>query len=455
MASTAALAFPLFFHYFSRSMLEFLLDPVVLFPLCAVLGCILLSAFFSGSETALTAISRARIYRLVMDGNRRAQTVSKLRREKESLIGAILLGNTVVNIGASAIATSFAIQHWGDTGVAIATVVLTIVILMFGEILPKTIAIQNSERVSLFVAPVLWVVIRILSPLVQLIQRTLRYIMLPFGVDITRSDTLVSAQDAIRGTIELHHSEGEMVKQDRDMLGSILDLSDITVVDVMIHRKHTEMIDSEDPAESIVKRAIESGHSRIPLYKDGPENIIGVLHVKELLREINRRSTIALTNAQILAIVSEPWFIPDTTTLKDQLFAFRERRQHFALVVDEYGALLGIVTLEDIIEEIVGEIDDEHDRNALPGVVKRGEQAYDIDGSVTLRDIQRQLDWKLPDEDASTIAGLLIHEARQIPEIGAVFEFHGFRFTVLAKSANQITQLRVERLGEPTPINTQ
>lgn len=429
-----------------------MLDPDLIFSLAVIGALVMCSAFFSGSETALTAISRARIWRLVMDGNKRAMQVSRLRREKESLIGAILLGNTAVNIGATAFATSVAIRHWGDEGVAYVTVALTVVVLIFGEVLPKTLAIQNAERFSLLVAPLVLLVVRILTPVTYTIRTINRMMLKPFGIDISRSHSLINAADAIRGTIELHHQEGEMVKQDRDMLGSILDLSTIEVGDVMVHRKQAEMIDAGQPVSEIIQQAVTSSHSRIPLWKDQPDNIVGILHVKNLIRTLNELGQ-SITTQTILDIAVEPWFIPNSTTLKDQLLAFRERRQHFALVVDEYGVLLGIVTLEDIIEEIVGDIDDEHDRGDHPEITRRDGNIYEINGAITIRDLNRQLDWNLPDEDASTLAGLVIYEARRIPDVGAVFEFHGCRFTVLAKQANRISLLQVEKLPESSPTD--
>ena len=419
---------------------------ISLLAIALLIGC---SAFFSGSETALTAISRARIFRLVMDGNRRAEIVSKLRREKESLIGTILLGNTAVNVCVSALATTVTIQYLDENWVVATSVALTIALLIFGEVMPKTIAIQNSERFSLFVAPMVALLVKLFSPVTVTIRSFIRLLLRLFGVDITKSNTLISASDVIRGTIELHHREGEMVKQDRDMLGSILDLNDITVADVMVHRKQMETIDLGLPVEIIIRKAISSTHSRIPLWKDEPDNICGVLHVKNLVRAISEKSQLA--RADIEAILHTPWFIPESTNLRDQLLAFRQQRQHFALVVDEYGALLGIVTLEDIIEEIVGDIDDETDKRMPLNIRAVGDGAYVMDGTVTIRDLNRELDWNLPDEDASTIAGLLIHEARLIPEIGAAFDFHGYHFVVVDKKINQITRVRMKKLPVHAP----
>jgi Mg2+/Co2+ transporter CorB len=406
---------------------------------------LLISAFFSAAETAMTAISRARIYQLVMDGNKRAQLVSRLRREKESMIGTVLLGYNMVNIAASVLATSVAIKIFGEEeGLLITTLVMTLLVVIFTEVLPKTYAIQNAERTSLVLAPALNLMVKLLYPITYSIQLFIRGMLKLVGVDITKANTLISATDVVRGTIELHHREGRMIKQDRDMLGSILDLNDIEVGEVMIHRKEVETLDADQPADQLIKEAVSTMHSRIPFWRDNPDNIIGVLHVKNLIKVIGEHQG-SLTNEQILGICTKPWFIPDTTTLRDQLLAFRSKRQHIAFVVDEYGAWQGIVTLEDIIEEIVGDIGDEHDE-ASSHIQKIGERTYLINGNVTLRDLNRQLDWNLPDDKASTVAGLLINEAETIPSVGERFVLYGYRFTVVEKAATQVTRLRVEKL---------
>jgi Mg2+/Co2+ transporter CorB len=411
---------------------------------------LLISAFFSAAETALTAMSRARIFQLVMDGNRRAEQASRLRRNKESLIGAILLGNNAVNIAASTIATSVTIKVLGnnDHALALVTVIMTILVVIFSEILPKTYAIQNAERVSLALAPFIAVLVKLVYPLTHAIQRLIRFPLKLMGVDREQTNTLISATDVIRGTIELHHREGQMIKQERDMLGSILDLNDIEVKDIMIHRTHVEMLDASLPTDAFVQEAVGLLHSRIPVWKGEKDNIVGVLHTKTLVQTLNQNSG-KIDGAQILAICHKPWFIPETTSLRDQLLAFRRKRQHLAFVVDEYGAWLGIVTLEDIIEEIVGEIEDEHDE-ATSSIQKVSENIYNVGGTVPVRDINRQLDWNLPDEEASTIAGLLISQAETIPSVGEILEFNGYRFTVIGRSKTKVTRLRVEQLVKPS-----
>lgn len=410
----------------------------------------LLSGFFSGSETALTAISRARIYRLEKAGNRRARTVHRLRDKKEALIGTILLGNNLVNIAASALATSVAIQLWGENGVVYVTLIMTLVVLVFGEVMPKTYSINHPEKVALLVAPIFVWLIKIFAPITAAVQWIINGVFRLFGVDMHMGNSLISASDALRGAIELQHRDGDIVKLDRDMLGGILDLADTEVGEVMVHRKHMITIDADLPVQEIIRLAVDSDHSRIPLWQEDADNIIGILHIRNLMKAIHQHGRAGLSHAHVHDLLVKPWFIPESTNLRDQLLAFRQMRQHFALVVDEYGALHGIVTLEDILEEIVGEIDDEHDQPDSGEITTQKDGSYSVEGKVTLRDLNRYLDWNLPDDNANTIAGLLIHEAREIPNSGQQYTFHNCHFTVLAKEGNQLTRLRLEPLPDPT-----
>jgi len=411
---------------------------------------IVFSAFFSAAEIGVTAVSRARIHQLKQQGNRSAKIVTKLRTEKESLIGAILLGNNVMNIAASTLATSLAIHAWGEEGVLYVTLIMTILVLVFAEVMPKTYALQFPEPVALAVAPLLRLIVIIFSPITYAIKMIVRATFRLFGVDVTGRDaTSIPASDVIRGVIDLHHQEGNVIKQDRDMLGSILDLVAVSVSEIMTHRKRMETINADLPGDEIIRLAISSMHSRIPLWQGNSDNIIGVLHVKNLLREMGARGR-NLTNQMIIKLAAKPWFIPETTSLKDQLLAFRQRQQHFALVVDEYGGLKGLVTLEDILEEIVGEIDDEHDQRET-SIQRKRDGSFVIDGNMTIRDTNRKLEWSLPDENASTLAGLVIHNAEIIPDIGEQFEFHGYSFIIEGRNGNQLTKIRVQKIPELIP----
>jgi Mg2+/Co2+ transporter CorB len=383
----------------------------------------------------------------MQEGVRRAGLVVKLRERKETLISTLLLGNTFINVAAASIATIVGVRLAGEEyGPIYATIATTLVVLIFAEVLPKTIAIHHAERASLLLAAPLNIIIKILWPVTWMVQHVVRAVMRLFGVSLEQVG-LTDATDAIRGAIALHHHEGAVEKDDRDMLGGILDLNKRLLTEIMIHRSQVDSIDLGADPESIISDAIASNHSRIPLWRDNPENIVGVLHLKDLLRLV-RAQKIGVTREMIRRIAKKPWFVPETTTLADQLDAFRSQRQHFACVVDEYGAWMGIVTLEDIIEEIVGEIDDEHDPLEIAEIIPFGDHAYRVAGSVTIRDINRQLEWDLPDAHAATVAGLVLHEARVIPDLNAIFEFFGYRFTITQKRANQITQLLIERLAD-------
>jgi Mg2+/Co2+ transporter CorB len=410
----------------------------------AVIGLVLLSAFFSGSETALTASSRARMHEMERRGDRRASIVNFLRETPERLIGSILLGNNLVNILASALATMAFVQLFGDAGVIYATLVMTAIVLIFGEVLPKTYAITYPDRVALTVGPVLRVLVMIFAPVVMGVEYIVKIALRALGVDTSKTENVLSARDELRGVIALQHKEGAVVKQHRDMLGGILDLKELELSDLMVHRTKMHTIDGSLPLNEIIEEVLKSGHTRIPVWTGDPDNIIGVLHAKDLFAALHASGGDA-SKVDIEAITTPPWFVPDTTPVDDQLNAFLRRKSHFAIVVDEYGEVMGLVTLEDILEEIVGEISDEHDVTAT-GVRREATGSYVVDGTVPIRDLNRLYDWNLPDEEATTIAGLVIHEAQMIPEVGQEFTFHAFRFEVLRKRRHQITLMRITKL---------
>ena len=399
-----------------------------------------LSGLVSAAETSMTAASRARLHQMEREGDPAAARVNRLLADQETMIGAILLANNVINILASVLTTTVLSTVFpGALGIALATGIMTVLIVVFSEILPKTLAITRADSVARFLSlPTLWTV-RIFGPLANAAQWIVRHTLRPFGVRMDMSMDVLAAHEEIRGAVEYHHSEGLVEQRDRQMLGGVLDLSDLTVEQVMVHRKSIAMLDADLPPRQLVSEALDIGHTRIPLYRDDPENIVGVLHARDLMRALVDSTVDKL---DIPSLMAEPWFVPETTNLKDQLQAFLKRGRHFALVVDEYGALMGLVTLEDILEEIVGEIDDEHDLTAQ-GIRKQADGSVHVDGSLPIRDLNRSMDWDLPEEDAVTVAGLVIHEAQTIPEPGQTFIFHGHRFQVLRRQRNQITGVRV------------
>ncbi|SEP97101.1 Mg2+ and Co2+ transporter CorB, contains DUF21, CBS pair, and CorC-HlyC domains [Faunimonas pinastri] len=409
---------------------------------------VLVSAFFSGSETALTASSRARMHQLQKSGDERAGIVEQLLNSKERLIGALLLGNNLANILSSALATSVLIQIFGQTGVVYATIGMTALLLVFAEVLPKTWAITVPDRFSLAVAPIVRWVVLIFSPVVRTVEWIVAIVLRACGLN-AQANSLISAEDELRGAVDLLHMQGSVLKGQRDMLGGLLDLSELDVSDVMVHRTAMQGVNADEPIDKIVDIALSSPYTRLPLWRDEADNIVGILHGKDLLRAL-RHTRGDFSKIDIDSVASPPWFVLDSTPLRVQLSEFLRRKSHFALVVDEYGEVMGLVTLEDIIEEIVGNISDEHDV-AMQGVRPQLDGTILVDGSVPIRDLNRALDWSLPDEEATTIAGLVIHEAHTIPEAGQEFTFHNYRFKVLRKSRNRITQLRVSPLVATLP----
>ncbi|WGD28510.1 HlyC/CorC family transporter [Ancylobacter sp. WKF20] len=410
----------------------------------AVVACLLLSFFFSGSETALTASSKARMHALEKNGDTRAALVNRMMSQRERLIGGILLGNNLVNIGASSLATGILLAWFGTAGIAYATIGMTVVVVIFSEVLPKTIAINHPDQVSLRVARPIQIIVGLFGPLTLAIEAFVRALLRAVGVSLGATTSVLSASEELRGAVDLLHREGSVVKDERDMLGGLLDLSELEVSDIMVHRTKMASLNADEPPEKIVREALASPFTRLPLWRERPDNIVGVLHAKDLLRELQALGN-DVTRLSVEKIAREPWFVPDVTSLADQLKAFRRRKQHFALVVDEYGEVMGLVTLEDILEEIVGDITDEHDR-AFTGARRNPDGSVSVEGSVPIRDVNRAMGWDLPDEEATTIAGLVIHEARIIPEPGQTFLFHGFRFQVMRKQRNRITLLRVTPL---------
>ena len=409
-----------------------------------VLVCLLLSAFFAGSETALTASSRASMMRLEKHGNRRAGLVNLLLAQRERLLGALLFGNNAVNIAASALATDVLLTWFGHAGVVYATVVMTIIVVVFAEILPKTAAFNAPDRIALLVARPMNIIVKVLGPVLMAIEALVRWLLKHIGMTVGEDQQVLSAREELRGAVDLLHDEGDVETIDRDMFGGVLDLRELAVSDVMIHRTNMITLNADDPPEDVVNAVIASPVTRLPLWRGNPENIVGVLHVKDLLRALHAVDGDA-SKVDIAGLLTPPWFVPEQRPVSEQLKAFRRRKTQLALVVDEYGEVEGLVTLEDILEEIVGDITDEHDV-AIPGVRRQPDGSVNADGAVPIRDLNRVMGWNLPDQEATTVAGLVIHEARSIPEVGQSFTFHGFRFRVLRRERNRITALRIQPL---------
>ena len=438
---------------FRRLQLELFGMDIVL-TVAAIIVLVVLSAFFSGSETALTAARRSRIHQLEVEGDRRASLAARLIARRERLIGAVLLGNNLVNILASALAAGVMIHYVGDAGIAYATIAMTVVVVIFAEVLPKTYAIRRADKTALLVAPFLRPIVAALAPITLTIQILVLQLLRVLGAH-REEPWKQSLADEIRGMIDYQSREGTMRKHYRDMLKSVLDLAEVEVGEVIVHRRDMIALNADSPPEVLVKEVLDGSHTRFPVWKGNPDNILGILHAKSLLREVDKLKG-NLETLKVLELCAEPWFVPGKTSLADQLAAFRAPRSHFALVVDEYGALLGMVTLDDILEEIVGDIADENASGLShfePVVAQVGSDldgSFILDGVTTIRNLNRAMEWSLPDSDAATLAGLVIHEAKRIPRPGQVFLFFDFRFEILEREGNRITRLRVS----PSPHKT-
>jgi Mg2+/Co2+ transporter CorB len=415
--------------------------------LIAIIILIGLSAFFNMSETALTAASRPRMHSLEQEGNRNAALVNRLMQSPERVIGAVLLGNTLVDVLAAGLAAALGVALIGEVGVLLASIIMTILIVIFAAVLPKTYALADPDKMALFVAPIMQVIIIVLLPATIAIQYIVRWLLKLTPSTKDDEANILDAHQEIRGTIELGTKEGAVPRADAHMLGGVLDLHDLKVLDIMVHRTKMETVNGDDTAQAIVDEVLHSQYTRVPIWKDEPDNIVGVLHTKDLLVALGRKGW-DIAELDIMGFAQKPWFVPDTTSVKDQLNQFLKQKQQMAFVVDEYGEVQGLITLEDILEEIVGQIADEHDSNDT-AIRPQADGTVNVDGTVAIRDLNRQMDWRLPDEEATTIAGLVIHEAQTIPEPGQTFTFHGYRFEVLRKSRNKITALRVKPMATP------
>ena len=407
-----------------------------------VFVCLLLAAYLSAAETAITGASRPRMHRLAQQGHPRAVIVNALLDRKDEAVSAVLLGNNVVNIFSASLSTAVLTALFGAAGVVYATLAIGVLIVIFAEVMPKTWALLRADRVALALAPSIMVTLTILGPLARGVAWISRFFLKLMNVRTDRTPDAEEQSDALRGAIELHGEgqTGDSAPAEKAMLRSVLDLGDRTVGDVMTHRGNVVLIDADQPTDSIVTQMLAAPYTRIPLYRGEADNVVGVVHAKDLFRAVKAAGDPAAV--KIDAIMTAPWFIPESTVLFDQLEAFRARHEHFAIVVDEYGALRGIVTLEDIIEEIVGDIEDEHDA-IRRGVARRDDGSVVCRGDVPIRDLNREFGWGLPESVATTIAGLVLHEARRIPEVGQVYAFYGFRFEILKREGTRVAELRI------------
>lgn len=409
-----------------------------------IVAAILLSTFFSCAESAMTGASEAYMADLEKnEHNRRAGIMLKILSKRSQAVITTLIGNNVCNTLGTALSTNLLVNTFGPEGVAYATLIMTFVILIYGDMLPKSYAVENSNKTALAFAPIMRFCMWLFAPVVSVLQKIVAYSFKLFGIKERASGTIDIAE--IRGAIDLY--QGTEIKQEKSMLKGIFDLSEVCVYDVMNHRKDIYSIDIELPLAEIMEKVENSHFSRIPVYQGRPENIIGIIMMKSFLKTCLQHKD-RLDSLNVRDMLVEPWFIPETTTLLQQLREFQKRREHFALVVDEYGSLEGVVTLEDILEEIVGNIEDETDTaNETGSNLKKDKDGfYIVDGQMPIRDLNRELNWNLSDENFVTIAGYLLDMTESIPQEGQRFVFDGFEFEIVKRMRNQLKKIKVRRM---------
>lgn len=409
---------------------------------------IVLAGFVSGSETAITGASKAHLYHLAKKGDVKAKKVIALQEKMTTTIGTILVVNQMVVYFIPIITTLFAVKYLTVAETTIMQAITAILLVIYAEIFPKMLAIQFTSKYALFIAPFVSGVVVILNPIISILEYCAKLTLRIIGIKIGSGNFVNKSDEELRGAIEMHSSGGDEEElQKKGMLKSILDLEDISVNHIMVHRKNLRTIDASLPIEKIAEELMNCQFSRIPLWKDNPENIIGILKTKTFFRamQINKGK---FDNIKISNLMSVPWFIPETTHLLDQLNNFQKKREHFAVVVDEYGDLMGCITLEDILEEIVGDIGDEYDTVAT-GMKMQPDGCVVIEGSTPIRDINRQFDWHIPEEETATIAGYIMHELRKIPDIGQVYVLSDYKVEILRRQRNQIGLVKISPVVIP------
>ncbi len=410
--------------------------------IAAIFFLVVVSAFLTGSQAALAEASRTRIGELEKRGAKRASTIMRLLDTERRTLNALHLGKMLTTIAAAVCGTILFTRHFTAPGAWLGAALAILAFTLFGTALPRSLAMARAEHYAVASAQAIRFVVHVLGPVADGLDAASRSLLHLIGLN--GQNDAQSVHEELREAIDLHMKEGTVIKNDRDMLGGILAMQDLEISDIMVHRTRMTMIDGDEDPKDIVAMVLKSGHTRIPVWKETPDNIIGVLHAKNLFAALQKHNGDA-AKLVIEDILSTPWFVPDTRAIPDQLNAFLRKKSHFAIAVDEYGEVQGLVTLEDIIEEIVGDIKDEHDAVAM-GVRPKPDGSYLVDGGVPIRDLNRAFDWNLPDEEANTLAGLVIHEARMIPEVGQAFSFHGFRFEILKKRKHQVTAIRLSAL---------
>ena len=402
---------------------------------------IILSGFLSGSETAITATSKARILYKKKKGSKRAGYVLELLDKKDNVISTLLLSNNLVNILASSLATAFFYDLFGVEGIFYSTLIMTVVIVIFAEVLPKTYAINRPNRTALLISPVIYYLNKILYVFVFVINLIVRLIFRKNDHDTMNKD--LQSEEELKGVIDLYKTSNPDYEQEKDMLQSILQLNDITVEEIFTHRKNIYSIDSSLNTNEIINKINNSRYTRIPFWKDNPENIIGLLNVRTLNIDLKNHNE---SKEIIFDKISSPWFIPETTNLHEQLVEFRKRKEHLAFVVDEFGELLGLITLEDIIEEIVGEIVDEIDIPENDFALNNNGKVI-VSGEKNIRDLYKSFDLEMPESESSTIAGYILELSKKIPLYNEVVSDQYFNYKILSHSRKQISRIEISKIN--------
>ena len=429
-----------------------------------LLAVLLLAAngFYVAAEFALVKAKGFRIDALAEDNRLGARLTQHMLKNVEAYLACCQLGITMASLGlgwvgeptVAALLEPLLLPLGMPEGAVHVTaflvgfLVFSSLHIVVGEQVPKTLAIREPEPVALWIAYPLQASFILFYPLNWLLNNASRAILRLLGVR-ERTHVDVLTYDEIEGLVEVSAEHGNVPETQAEFIHNVFRFGELEVADIMVHRTNMHSVNADDAVDAIVDEILASPYTRVPLWEGQPENIIGIVHVKDLLRTLKAAGGVT-TNVDVRKVAKKPWYIPDTTSLTEQLSAFLKRKAHIALVVDEYGEVQGLLTLEDILEEIVGDISDEHDVT-VEGVRRQPDGSVNVDGSVPIRDLNRVMDWSLPDDEATTIAGLVIHEARIIPEPGQAFTFHGFRFQVLRRTRNRITALRITPLKREKP----
>jgi len=405
---------------------------------------IICSAFFSSSETGMLSLNRYRLRHMNREGHKGARRASRLLERPDRLLGTILVGNNVVNILAASIATVLAVDIWGEAGIAISTVALTIVVLIFGEITPKTMAALRPETIAFPASHVLLLLQRLLYPVVWLTSTISNGLLRVLGVDPAqgRSDALSTAE--LRSIVRESGSDLPLNRQ--NMLLSVLDLETVTVNDIMIPRNEVYGIDLDDPLEHILEQLRTTSHTRLPVFRGDINQIEGVVHMRQIARLLSQNQ---LTKDTLLAASSQPYFVPESTPLSTQLINFQKQKRRIGIVVDEYGDVIGVATLEDILEEIVGEFTAQNPAQQSE-IEPQDDGTFIIEGAINLRDLNRQLDWQLPCDGPKTLNGLVTEALESIPENSVCLQIGPYRLEILQVTENRVIRVRIWKVSKPS-----